>query len=194
MANYCYLSAKTIASFAFVLLLALNKQTDAGLFTPINFDKGLVGGLSSTIGKASDKLVNTAKAAPKTVVETAKAAPGEVVDTAKNVGKQVAEKLGDYVDIVKDGIELNCLGFPKGPLSAALESILSSKTDPEDVRFYFTSRAKPNYTTIHVKHFTLQDTDFDIRRETFVLTHGFLSHGHESWLRNMADALLHYVS
>ncbi|XP_012282290.1 pancreatic triacylglycerol lipase [Orussus abietinus] len=60
-----------------------------------------------------------------------------------------------------------------------------------DVKFYFTSRNHRFRVEIMVgRQFGLEWVDFKIERRTVVITHGFLSHGNESWIRDLADAFI----
>ncbi|CAB0031773.1 unnamed protein product [Trichogramma brassicae] len=174
--------------------------------------RGLTGSLKSAIGKTQEiagSAVNKTTSAVASEVKSVEKGVSKVADTiettvdktsdavastAEEAISTVKDKVDDFKEYVKDGIELNCLGFPKGPLTAALESILSSETKSDDVKFYFSTRRRPDYQAFSIANFTLRGSDFDIRRNTYVITHGFLSHGNEKWLADMKNSILNYSS
>ncbi|KAL7287292.1 hypothetical protein TKK_0018418 [Trichogramma kaykai] len=209
------LGAASVAVIAILLFTTGNSVQAANLDLLGSFARGgpvrgLTGSLKSAIGKTQEiagSAVNKTTSAVASEVKSVKQGVSEVADTigstvdktseavastAEEAITSVKEKVDDFKEYVKDGLELNCLGFPKGPLTAALESILSSETKSDEVKFYFSTRRRPDYQAFSIANFTLRGSDFDIRRNTYVITHGFLSHGNEKWLADMKNSILNY--
>ena len=93
-----------------------------------------------------------------------------------------------------NNVTLNCLGLPIKLYANEIDSLLVDKTKAEDVRFYFSSRSKPDFVTVYLgDKFSLKGTDYDISRDTVLMVHGFLNSGEAEWLRDMKNAYLKYV-
>lgn len=92
---------------------------------------------------------------------------------------------------------LNCFGIG-GRLSTMLDSYLrkdANGTEALKVLFYSTSRKQSKRVTMrHGDLFLLDETDFDIKRRTIFIVHGFFSDGNEQWIIDMEKALLKWVS
>ena len=89
--------------------------------------------------------------------------------------------------------KLNCLGFPEDLFSRIFEKILGHTTRAKDVVFYFASRENPEYTFVSLRNVSIKRTNFNINRDTYVLTHGFLADGQMKWIQDMKNAILNYV-
>lgn len=91
----------------------------------------------------------------------------------------------------------DCLGL--GSYFASTLEFLMQKTvdgsSAQRARFFFTSRKMPHRNEVMIgDQFGLEWTDFEARRNTVVIVHGFLSNGNESWIHKMNEAFLRYVS
>ena len=120
----------------------------------------------------------------------------KVSNTVDSVEDTVEDKVKDFVGDLKsrrNGSDLNCLGLPETLFSTVLESILDSTTKAEYVRFYFANRNRTDYTTVVVANFSLDTTNFEATKDTYIITHGFLGSGQSSWLTEMKEAILNYV-
>lgn len=93
--------------------------------------------------------------------------------------------------------QVDCFGLGK-TVAATLEWFFRSKpngSDALDVQFLLSSRKQPRRVQVVLdEQFGLEWTDFKIERRTVVIVHGFLSHGQETWIRDMEKALLEWVS
>ena len=130
------------------------------------------------------------------LLDRIKSAISEVSETVDSVEDAVEDKVKDFVDnlqSITNGSDLNCLGFPDTLFSTVLESILDSTTKAEYVRFYFANRNRTDYTTVVVANFSLDTTNFEATKDTYIITHGFLGSGQSSWLTEMKEAILNYV-
>ncbi|XP_011867463.1 PREDICTED: pancreatic triacylglycerol lipase-like [Vollenhovia emeryi] len=91
--------------------------------------------------------------------------------------------------------QVDCLGLGKR-VAATLDWFFRSKpngSDALDVQFLLSSRKQPR--RVHVvlgEQFGLEWTDFRIERRTVIIVHGFLSHGQETWIRDMERAFLEW--
>lgn len=64
-----------------------------------------------------------------------------------------------------------------------------------DVRFFLSSRnQRKRVQVLPGRQFGLEWTDFRIERRTVFIVHGFLSHGSETWIKQMEQALLQWVN
>lgn len=92
---------------------------------------------------------------------------------------------------------VDCFGLGE-TVAATLEWFFRSKpngSDALDVQFFLSSRKQPHRVQVVLgEQFGLEWTDFKIERRTVVIVHGFLSHGQETWIRDMEEALLEWVS
>ena len=90
----------------------------------------------------------------------------------------------------------DCLGLGLS-IAMQLESLLKKNangTKAQNARFYMSSRKKPRKVEVMIgKQFGLEWTDFDIKRNTAVIVHGFLSNGNETWIKDMTNAYLTLV-
>lgn len=93
--------------------------------------------------------------------------------------------------------QVDCFGLGK-TVATALEWFFRSKpngSDALDVQFLLSSRKQPHRVQVVLgDQFGLEWTDFKIERRTVIIVHGFLSHGQETWIKNMEKALLDWVS
>jgi len=93
--------------------------------------------------------------------------------------------------------QVDCFGLGK-TVATALEWFFKSKpngSDALDVQFLLSSRKQPHRVQVVLgEQFGLEWTDFRIERRTVIIVHGFLSHGQETWIRDMEKALLEWVS
>lgn len=93
--------------------------------------------------------------------------------------------------------QVDCFGLGK-TVATVLETIFRSKPNGSqalDVRFSMSSRKQPRRVHIVLgEQFGLEWTDFKIERRTVIIVHGFLSHGEETWVSNLENALLEWVS
>ncbi|XP_076240395.1 phospholipase A1 [Calliopsis andreniformis] len=91
--------------------------------------------------------------------------------------------------------QVDCFGLGK-TLAATLEWFFMSKpngTNALDVQFLLSSRNQPQRVKVAIgKQFGLEWTDFQIERRTIIIVHGFLSHGQESWIRDMEKSFLRW--
>lgn len=92
--------------------------------------------------------------------------------------------------------EVDCFGFGS-TISRGLawfyknDGLLTSL----DVKFFLTSRNQPRRVEVITgRQFGLEWTNFKIQRRTIIIVHGFLSHGNESWIKDMEKAFLLWVS
>ncbi|OXU17332.1 hypothetical protein TSAR_015634 [Trichomalopsis sarcophagae] len=107
-----------------------------------------------------------------------------------SVSKSISEVAATGAVFLRDSAKLNCLGLPTKLFA---NTIYSSDTEAEDVRFYFFSQKTPGYSGIKIEDdFTLEHVDYSVYRDTIVLVHGFMSSGKEQWLVDMKDAFLKY--
>lgn len=92
--------------------------------------------------------------------------------------------------------QVDCFGLGK-TVATALEWFFRSKPNGSyalDVRFFLSSRKQPRRVQVVLgEQFGLEWTDFRIERRTVMIVHGFLSHGEETWIRDMEKALLEWV-
>lgn len=110
------------------------------------------------------------------------------------VVKNISELVATTAVFTRNNVTLNCFGLQIQLFADAVEKMFMQETKAKDVRFYFASRRQPDYVTVLVdEDFSLRETDFDITRPTVVITHGFMSSGQESWLKEMKDAFLKLV-
>ncbi|KAG5339915.1 LIPP lipase, partial [Acromyrmex charruanus] len=81
-------------------------------------------------------------------------------------------------------------------VATTLEWFFRSKpngSDALDVQFLLSSRKQPRRVQVVLgEQFGLEWTDFKIERRTVIIVHGFLSHGQETWIRDMEKALLEW--
>lgn len=93
--------------------------------------------------------------------------------------------------------QVDCFGLGK-TVAATLEWFFKSKpngSDALDVQFFLSSRKQPHRVQVVLgEQFGLEWTDFKIERRTVIIVHGFLSHGQETWIRDMEKAFLEWVS
>ncbi|CAL1681435.1 unnamed protein product [Lasius platythorax] len=92
--------------------------------------------------------------------------------------------------------QVDCFGLGK-TVATALEWFFRSKPNGSyalDVRFFLSSRKQPRRVQVVLgEQFGLEWTDFRIERRTVMIVHGFLSHGEETWIRDMEKALLEWA-
>ncbi|XP_033223552.1 pancreatic triacylglycerol lipase-like [Belonocnema kinseyi] len=89
--------------------------------------------------------------------------------------------------------EVDCFGL--GPAFAKALEWLFLKEDlkkhPLLAHFYMVTRKQPKRVHVLVgDQFGLEWTDFDIRRQTVVIVHGFLASGNEEWIHDMEKGVL----
>lgn len=93
--------------------------------------------------------------------------------------------------------QVDCLGLGK-TVAMALEWFfmrMPNGSNALDVKFFLSSRKQPHRVQVTLgEQFGLEWTDFKMERRTVVIVHGFLSHGQESWIRDMEQAFLEWVS
>lgn len=91
----------------------------------------------------------------------------------------------------------DCLGLGS-TISGQVEAFFkkdANGTKAQDVHFYLYSRKKSQKSEISIgKQFGLEWTDFEVRRNTVVIVHGFLSTGNDTWIEEMAKAFLIWVT
>lgn len=56
-----------------------------------------------------------------------------------------------------------------------------------------TARARPKPFYVSPPTLSLAGSDFNARRQTFIVTHGFMSNGNSSWVLDLKDAILGQV-
>ncbi|KAL0126495.1 hypothetical protein PUN28_005094 [Cardiocondyla obscurior] len=106
-----------------------------------------------------------------------------------------SELLSDSLQFLtpQEESEVDCLGLGK-TVAVALDRFFRSKpngSDALDVQFFLSSKKQPNRVRVILgEQFGLEWTDFKIERRTAIIVHGFLSHGQETWIRDMEKALL----
>lgn len=108
--------------------------------------------------------------------------------------KNFTELVATTAVYVKNNVSLNCFGLPIAAFANVVEKIFTQSTKAQDVRFYFATQTKPEFTTALVDNFTIQDTNFDVRRPTVVISHGFMASGRDRWMKEMKDAFLQLVN
>ncbi|XP_058794380.1 uncharacterized protein LOC131666051 [Phymastichus coffea] len=104
--------------------------------------------------------------------------------------KNITELITTTAVFIKNNVSLNCFGLPIAAFANVVEKIFTQSTKAEDVRFYIATPTNHTLTTVRVDNFTLQNTNFDIRRPTVVISHGFMATGRDDWLTEMKDAFL----
>lgn len=91
--------------------------------------------------------------------------------------------------------QVDCFGLGE-TVATTLEWFFRSKpngSDALDVQFLLSSRKQPRRVQVVLgEQFGLEWTDFKIERRTAIIVHGFLSHGQETWIRDMERALLEW--
>lgn len=101
------------------------------------------------------------------------------------------------VQNVQQPRQVDCFGLGK-TIAATLEWFFRSKPNGSnalDVQFLLSSRKQTRRVQVVLgEQFGLEWTDFKIERRTVIIVHGFLSHGQETWIRDMEKALLEWVS
>jgi len=112
----------------------------------------------------------------------------------------LSTRVGNTSDSSQDAQQprqVDCFGLGK-TVATALEWFFRSKpngSDALDVQFFLSSRKQPRRVQVVLgEQFGLEWTDFKIERRTVIIVHGFLSHGQETWIRDMEKALLEWVS
>ena len=85
----------------------------------------------------------------------------------------------------------DCLGI-SNKLAKGLETLFQAKpngTDGLDVKFTMSSRNRPRRVIVQLgEQFGLEWTDYDIKRPTKIIVHGFLATGEEDWVKDMEKA------
>lgn len=118
-----------------------------------------------------------------------------MVPDPKEVAKNVVQLVNTTGVFNVGGSRLNCFGLPIAFVDKALELIFMQTTIAEDVKFSFSTRKLSDSVVVRLQdEFTLNDIDFDVRRPTVLMVHGFMSSGKESWLSDMKNAFLDLVS
>ncbi|XP_012535454.1 pancreatic triacylglycerol lipase [Monomorium pharaonis] len=101
----------------------------------------------------------------------------------------------DATASISEHQQVDCLGLGK-TVAATLEWFFRSKpngSDALDVQFFLSSRKQPRRVQVVLgEQFGLEWTDFKIERRTVIIIHGFLSHGQETWIRDMEKAFLEW--
>lgn len=91
---------------------------------------------------------------------------------------------------------VDCFGLGK-TVATALENFFTNEPNGSnalDVQFLLSSRKQPHRVQVVLgEQFGLEWTDFKVERRTVIIVHGFLSHGQETWIRDMEEALLEWV-
>lgn len=99
---------------------------------------------------------------------------------------------------VRDARDVDCFGF--GATSARVLELFYYKLhdhsmDEKKIQFYLTTRLNRGRSKIvSVDKMNLKKIGFNIQRRTIIIVHGFLSHGRETWIREMEKALLLWVN
>lgn len=92
--------------------------------------------------------------------------------------------------------QVDCFGLGKS-LAIVLEWFFMDNpngTNALSVQFLLSSRRQPWRAHVMIgKQFGLEWTDFQIERPTIVIVHGFLSHGEESWIRDLEKSFLRWA-
>ncbi|XP_059049551.1 pancreatic triacylglycerol lipase-like [Achroia grisella] len=87
---------------------------------------------------------------------------------------------------------VDCFGL--GTISRQIQAIFNMKPDTSDdvnTHFYFSSRKRPLKVQVYPgEQFGLQWVDFDPKRRTVMIYHGFMSHSNASWVLDMTAAFL----
>ncbi|XP_075978903.1 pancreatic lipase-related protein 2-like [Anticarsia gemmatalis] len=96
----------------------------------------------------------------------------------RDVDDQLVQCYGKNVEFVK--FMSNIFSFDMKPASS--EAI--------NTTFIFSSRTKKDIQVAPGSQFSLQSIDFDARRKTVVIVHGFMSHGNVDWVKNLAHSYL----
>lgn len=96
---------------------------------------------------------------------------------------------------VRQPQQVDCFGLGQ-TVAATLEWFFRSQPNGSnalDIRFLLSSRKQPRRVQVVLgEQFGLEWTDFKIERRTVIIVHGFLSHGQETWIRDMEKALLEW--
>lgn len=140
----------------------------------------------------------------KKINETVRTTLNKTVSIAKNLPLvDETTSLANYTYTVLSGNganssgQVDCLGLGK-TVATTLEWFFRSQpngTNALDVQFFLSSRKQPERVRLLIdEQFGLEWTDFKIERQTVFIVHGFLSHGQETWIRNMERAFLEWVS
>lgn len=96
--------------------------------------------------------------------------------------------------INNENIIVDCFGFGK-IFAKTIEWFFKEQETPLFTSFFIRSRRKSHRDKVLIgDQFGLEWTDFDIRRKTIVIVHGFLSNGDEDWIKEMEEAFLLWVS
>ncbi|XP_031783896.1 pancreatic triacylglycerol lipase [Nasonia vitripennis] len=180
-------------------LVVLSCSLELPFKNPIDMALDPLGSMKNITGIIKDPIKNIANP-----LEDVKNISNQLPDPFDVVGN-ISENLPDSLGVVKNiselvattavftrnNVTLNCFGLPIKLFADAVKKMFMQETKAKDVRFYFASRSQPDYVTVLVDDdFSLRETDFDITRPTVVITHGFMSSGKESWLKEMKDAFL----
>ena len=92
--------------------------------------------------------------------------------------------------------EIDCFGLGS-TFAATLQYFFKQQehnASPLNTFFYIISRKMPHRNQVYLgDQFGLDWTDFDIRRYTVIIVHGFLSSGNEEWIHDMEKAFLLWV-
>lgn len=154
-----------------------------------------IGGVVSKVKNDTAKGLDTVKEVGQAVLPSPSAfLDGVSIPAPEDIASQVSELVLTTSIFKNNNESLNCFGLPIKLVDKALEKIFMQSTDAKDVRFYFSSRRSPNVITYHSdERFNLEDIRFDVRRPTFVVVHGFMSSGKESWTTDMKNAFLRLV-
>lgn len=100
-------------------------------------------------------------------------------------------------DLRSKSKQVDCFGLGT-TFAKALEWLFMNedqKKSPLLAHFYMVTRKQSKRVHVYIgDQFGLEWTDFDIRRKTVVIVHGFLSSGNEEWVHEMEKAVLLWVS
>lgn len=94
----------------------------------------------------------------------------------------------------RGGHVLDCFGIGMR-FAGLLDWFLRRQTTyPLKVKFHLVTRKQPRRVTLtYGDAFTSDDVDFDIKRRTMFIVHGFLCDGEAKWIKDMTQALLEWV-
>ncbi|XP_075984970.1 pancreatic triacylglycerol lipase-like isoform X2 [Anticarsia gemmatalis] len=94
--------------------------------------------------------------------------------------------------------EVGCFGVGSGIFMRALNKIFSfnlrpSSSDTINTKFYYSSRnTSVKFEILAGPQFGIESIDFDPKKKTVIIVHGFMSHGGADWVTNMTQAYLQW--
>ncbi|KAJ8664482.1 hypothetical protein QAD02_006144 [Eretmocerus hayati] len=93
-------------------------------------------------------------------------------------------------EFIKCTVHLNCLAIPIKKFADTIERWLTRTEEARDVHFQLHTRSQSRQ--LNGSNFNLKEVDYDIRRGTVVIVHGFWSRGDYEWVQDMKNALLRW--